>query len=375
MTFESIYAVIGIPVIFMLGFSGSLIPPLVAYFYPAYNITKKYYFSFFNGFAAGVILAVGFIHSLADSQTGFAYDVYYPAEYNLTDNYPWADWITMMAIIILFTLEEIMAIIANRFGIQSLDPHYNGIDARVELSEVEDHGHELRSCDHTVDDHLANDGQCEAQPLEEACDHHAKPTVADNKGADEESSDSSSSDDDAEDNKSEDPKKLKQGQRGSINMFLKMILLFIGLDIHNVFVGLALGIANNDYVLFIALLFHQFFEGLGMGSRVAMAKLRSIWAVLAIDLIFSLTPSIFIAIGIGIKQGVQSANSTYAYNMAKAILQGLSAGILIFIALVHMMRAYRDNGASAKHRDLHSICSYFGLLLGAACLSVIGIWA
>jgi len=168
---------------------------------------------------------------------------------------------------------------------------------------------------------------------------------------------------------------MKQRQKGNVNLFLKMVLLFVGLDIHNIFIGLALGISDNDYVLFIALLFHQFFEGLGMGSRVAMAKLGSIWVMVGIDLCFASVPSIFIAIGIGIKQGVDNADSTYTYNLVKAVLQGVSAGILIYIALVHMMRAYRDNGSSAKHRDIHSIFSYFGLLFGCAVMSVIGIWA
>jgi len=294
----------------------------------------------------------------------------------------------MMAILMLFTMEEVMAIIANRFGLRSLDPHYNGIDVQPEVEE--DDGHELHTCDHTIDDHLQNDGQCDEQPLEEACDHGHQN---DGKAGDEESSNSSSSSkeeeeevDDGDDNDHDDDdndeeaakpnnKKKMQQQRGSVNLFLKMILLFIGLDIHNIFVGLALGISDNDYVLFVALLFHQFFEGLGMGSRVAMAKLRSIWFVIGIDLIFASFPSIFIAIGIGIKQGVDDADSTYGYNLAKAILQGLSAGILIYIALVHMMRAYLDNGSSAKHRDIHSVCSYFGLLFGCAVMSVIGIWA
>jgi len=370
MVFQSTYAVIGIPVIFVLGLAGSLIPPVLAYVFPAYNITKKYWFTFFNGIAAGVILAVGFIHSLNDSQSGFTVDVYDESEYNLTDNYAWADFISMIAILLLFTMEEIMAIIANRWGIRSLDPHFNGI-----VEEEEDDSHELHACDHTIADHLQNDGQCEAQPLEEGCNHHHN----DGKTEDEDGSGSSSSsreeDDDNDEEAAKPKKKMKQQQHGSVNMFLKMILLFVGLDTHNIFVGLALGISHNDYVLFIALLFHQFFEGLGMGSRVAMAKLRSIWLVVAIDLIFASFPSLFIAIGVGIKQGIDDADSTYSYNLIKAILQGISAGILIYIALVHMMRAYRDNGSTAKHRDIHSIFSYFGLLFGCAVMSVIGIWA
>ncbi len=55
-----LYAVVGIPVIFLLGLLGALAPPTIAFFFPKYGITQKYYFTFFNGLAAGLILAVGY---------------------------------------------------------------------------------------------------------------------------------------------------------------------------------------------------------------------------------------------------------------------------------------------------------------------------
>jgi hypothetical protein len=61
MTFP-IYAVVGIPVIFCLGLLGALAPPAIAFFFPSYGVTQKYYFTFFNGLAAGLILAVGYTH-------------------------------------------------------------------------------------------------------------------------------------------------------------------------------------------------------------------------------------------------------------------------------------------------------------------------
>jgi hypothetical protein len=54
-----VFAVVGIPVIFVLGFAGALLPSLVSFFFPSYGITRRIYFSFFNGLAAGLILAVG----------------------------------------------------------------------------------------------------------------------------------------------------------------------------------------------------------------------------------------------------------------------------------------------------------------------------
>lgn len=54
-----IFAVVGIPVVFVLGFLGAILPSIVSFFYPSYGITRRVYFSFFNGLAAGLILAVG----------------------------------------------------------------------------------------------------------------------------------------------------------------------------------------------------------------------------------------------------------------------------------------------------------------------------
>lgn len=372
---ESIYAVIGIPVIFILGLVGSMTPSVIGKCFPKYGITKKYYFSFFNGMAAGIILAVGLIHSLPEAIDGFEESLTSDSQ---TDQYPWGLFIAMMAVIMLFTAEEILDVVARRFGVVGFDPHSHGSTHVAKKDAGHSHGHahahEAHACDHTPSEHELNDGECDAQPLEELCDHdhHHNET-------------SSSSDDD---NKPDD---LEKGEVSTstdssssldviippspLELLLKMIILFVGLMFHNIFVGLALGIADNDYVLFIAILFHQFFEGLGMGARVAMANLRSIVTVIIIDVIFAAIPVVFIGVGIGIKHGVAAAEDQQGYNITKGTFQGLSAGVLIYVAIVHMIRAYKDNGTSAKHLDWHRLSSYCGLLFGAAIMAVIGIWA
>ena len=55
--------VIAIFVILFLGLSGSLIPPLVNVYLPKFNLNERYGFRFFNGLAAGLILAVGCIQT------------------------------------------------------------------------------------------------------------------------------------------------------------------------------------------------------------------------------------------------------------------------------------------------------------------------
>jgi len=389
---ESLYATIGIPVIFILGFLGALLPSVLARIFPKYGITQKLYFSFFNGMAGGLIIAVGFIHSLPEAFESLESVL---TDDSMTHKYPWAAFIALMAIIILFTAEELLDLIATRFGIESFDSHGHG-HGHGHASVAKDHSHHTahddHACDHTVEEHVAMDGQCDAQPLEELCTHgHNEDVASLSASSDESDSDLEAGKKDVEGGSSQggtvstadkkdgsetsDKDRTAPGQPSAMELIMKMIMLFIGLFFHNVFVGLALGIAENDYVLFIAVLFHQFFEGIGMGSRVAMAKLPRIVVVLVIDLLFALTPVIFIGIGIGIKNAVQDTDSSEGYNVTKGTFQALSAGMLIYVGLIHMMRGYRDIGAIGIRLDFHRLASYLGLLLGAGIMSVIGIWA
>ena len=77
------------------------------------------------------------------------------------------------------------------------------------------------------------------------------------------------------------------------------------------FVGLALGTAENDRALFIAIIFHQFFEGLGLGSRVAVANLGRFISILAIDVTFAASTPVGIGIGIGIKSAIEQDSHAY----------------------------------------------------------------
>jgi hypothetical protein len=63
--------VVAIFLIGILGLSGSLIPPLVNVYAPKFNLNERYGFRFFNGLAAGLILAVGCIRKRPRRQNAF----------------------------------------------------------------------------------------------------------------------------------------------------------------------------------------------------------------------------------------------------------------------------------------------------------------
>ncbi len=104
------YAVIGIPVIFVLGLAGALIPPLVASYFPNFKLTEKFYFSFFNGLAGGIILAVGYIHSIFDANESFTDALTGDSD---VDTYPWAFLIAVVGTLLVFFVEELVMMYAS----------------------------------------------------------------------------------------------------------------------------------------------------------------------------------------------------------------------------------------------------------------------
>lgn len=120
------------------------------------------------------------------------------------------------------------------------------------------------------------------------------------------------------------------------------------------FVGLALGTAENDRALFIAIIFHQFFEGLGLGSRVAVANLKRFLSILAIDVIFAASAPMGIGIGIGIKSAIQ--NNTDVYDIVDGTVQVLS------LSLLHSSRSeplvslcWHSKGTFGRYSDLRGL--------------------
>jgi len=382
MTWKYLYAVIGIPIILVLGGIGVLVPPFVAHFLPSFSLTKQYYFTFFNGLAAGLILSVAFVHSLPDGAEGFdnivsiLYDpeeaesssesISYaveivnntisvilspslinasyssseePSEPDGPATYPWFGFIAMMGALFTFLSEEIVVSISDAFHIWN--PHGHG-------SSGHSHGGATR---------------LESSTGEEGCQEVVAPNKSDS------SLELSSPDMHSH---SSDADKAKELNEGYLRPITKMMILFVGLILHNVFVGIALGLSDS-LELFIAILFHQFFEGLGMGSRVALAKLSRILVILLIDTIFALACPIGIVVGILIR--LRTDPESKAFYACDGLFQSLSGGILIYISVMHLLKSYMESEAKGRVLQIHKWVSFAGVLVGAAIMAVIGIWA
>ncbi|CAL0310266.1 unnamed protein product [Lupinus luteus] len=151
-------------------------------------------------------------------------------------------------------------------------------------------------------------------------------------------------------------------------------VLEIGIVVHSVIIGISLGTASSiDTIkpLMVALSFHQFFEGLGLGGCISQAKFES-RSTTIMATFFSLTTPIGIAIGMGISS-VYEENSQTAL-IVEGVFNSSSAGILIYMALVDLLAADFMSPTLQNNFKLQ-LGANISLLLGAGCMSLLAKWA
>ncbi|XP_028773331.1 zinc transporter 1 isoform X3 [Neltuma alba] len=151
-------------------------------------------------------------------------------------------------------------------------------------------------------------------------------------------------------------------------------VLELGIVVHSVIIGISLGAAQSVQTikpLLVALSFHQFFEGMGLGGCICQAKFKSTSAAI-MAIFFSLTTPMGIAIGVGIS-GVYRGNTPAAL-IVEGVFNSASAGILIYMALVDLLAADFMNPKLQSNSKIQ-LSAHLSLLLGIASMSSLAIWA
>ncbi|KAI3768056.1 hypothetical protein L2E82_18487 [Cichorium intybus] len=151
-------------------------------------------------------------------------------------------------------------------------------------------------------------------------------------------------------------------------------VLELGIIVHSVIIGLSLGASESPKTikpLVVALTFHQFFEGIGLGGCIFQAEFKSL-AVILMGAFFSLTTPIGIVIGILITNSYDENSSTAL--IVEGVLNSASAGILIYMALVDLLSPDFMNPRMQKNKMLQ-FGSNVSLLLGAGLMSLLAKWA
>lgn len=119
--------------------------------------------------------------------------------------------------------------------------------------------------------------------------------------------------------------------------------------------------------LYVVLVFHQSFEGLGIGARLSAIpwpKDKGEYLKYLLCLAYGLVTPISVAIGLGVR-------TTYI----SGVLDALSAGILIYTALVDFMARDFIFNKKIKHNLPELFYSLFCFAVGTGVMSVIGKWA
>ncbi|PHT40330.1 Fe(2+) transport protein 3, chloroplastic, partial [Capsicum baccatum] len=163
-------------------------------------------------------------------------------------------------------------------------------------------------------------------------------------------------------------------EEGGVRHVVVSQVLELGIVSHSIIIGISLGVSESPCTirpLLVALSFHQFFEGFALGGCISQAQFNSLRSTVMATF-FAITTPLGIAIGVG-------AASSYDPHSPRAlvvegILNSISAGILVYMALVDLIAAdFLSKRMSCNTRL--QVVSYFALFLGAGLMSLLAIWA
>ncbi|KAF8412722.1 hypothetical protein HHK36_000691 [Tetracentron sinense] len=117
------------------------------------------------------------------------------------------------------------------------------------------------------------------------------------------------------------------------------MVLELGIVVHSIVIGLSLGASNNTCTikpLVAALCFHQMFEGMGLGGCILQAEYKLLKRAVMV-FFFSVTTPFGIALGVALSTTYRE-NSPRSL-ITVGLLNASSAGLLIYMALVDLLAA------------------------------------
>ncbi|XP_073110832.1 zinc transporter 4, chloroplastic isoform X2 [Elaeis guineensis] len=350
-------------VILMAGVSGVAIPLVGRK--RRFLRTDGSFFVFAKAFAAGVILATGFVHMLHDAQSALADPCLPESPWR---RFPFSGFVAMTAALGTLVVDFVGTQFYERkhreeaIGVKTAaaaavaattsTSAEEDITVISIVSEPEEKADNVKSPMHIVGMHAHAAAHRHSHPHEHgSCDRPA-------------------------------PRERGPGhaheEEGEVSSHVRHVvvsqILELGIVSHSVIIGLSLGVSQSPCTirpLIAALCFHQFFEGFALGGCISQAQFRNLSAVLMACFFAITAPS-----GIGVGAGAASfynANSRRAL-VVEGILDSISAGILIYMALVDLIAA--DFLSRRMSCDIRlQVASYMALFLGAGSMSALAIWA
>ncbi|KAH9316276.1 hypothetical protein KI387_024903 [Taxus chinensis] len=277
-----------------------------------------------KAFAAGVILATGFVHILPDAFKSLDNECL--KGNHALKTFPFAGFIAMMAAVCSLIIDVVAT------GYYERGDHFRK-QQKVGMEEISNPevGNDGEPMEH--ENHLHTHGHA-----------HGSNTMDQNSGS-------------------------PQLRQRVISQVLEL-----GIVAHSAIIGISLGASQSACTirpLVAALSFHQLFEGMGLGGCIVQAgfKDRST-AVMAF--FFSATTPLGIAVGIAISSAYHQ-NSTTAL-IVEGMFYSASAGILIYMSLVDLLAADFFN-SRIQNKVALQLWAYIALLLGVSAMSLLAKWA
>lgn len=293
-----------------------------------------------KAFAAGVILATGFVHMLHDAERALSSPCLPTAPWR---RFPFPGFVAMAAALATLVLD----FLATRFYERKhrADAARVKTDAAAALASDED----ITVVTVAEDEHKA--------PLLRTHSHSHEHGHAHSHGHE---------------------LVQPEGSEGEVSAHVRSVvvsqILEMGILSHSVIIGLSLGVSRSPCTirpLVAALSFHQFFEGFALGGCIAQAQFKTLSAALMASF-FAITTPAGIAAGAGVAS-FYNANSPRAL-VVEGILDSVSAGILIYMSLVDLIAA-DFLGGKMTGMLRQQVMAYAALFLGALSMSSLAIWA
>ncbi|KAJ6688543.1 ZINC TRANSPORTER 10-RELATED [Salix koriyanagi] len=308
-----IIAIVAILVSSMIGVGAPLFTRSIPALHP-----DKSLFVIVKAFAAGIILATGFMHVLPDS-----FDMLSSSclPENPWHKFPFTGFGAMLSAIVTLMVDALATSMYSKKANVGVKPESNshGAETDQEMAVGHFHGH----------------GHGHG--------HHSEA-------------------------------KLDGGATKLLRYRVIAMVLELGIIVHSVVIGLSLGASNNTCTikgLVAALCFHQMFEGMGLGGCILQAEYKPLKkAVMAF--FFAVTTPFGIAFGIALSR-MYKENSPNAL-ITVGLLNASSAGLLIYMALVDLLAA-DFMGPKLQGSVKLQLKSYVAVLLGAGGMSLMAKWA
>jgi zinc transporter 1/2/3 len=153
-------------------------------------------------------------------------------------------------------------------------------------------------------------------------------------------------------------------------------MLEIGIALHSVFIGIALGVLSGPEFLAmtIAICFHQFFEGVALGSRIADLTFHRKLVPVLLVVAFALVTPFGMAIGMGIQSTYKSNSVENLITMG--VFDSIACGVLLYTAYVTLLGGDILFSERFRAEARANKASYLiAVWLGAIAMAVLALWA